>query len=448
MSTSPMADRVKQTTTTTGTGTINLDATIPTGAISFVSGIGSGNTCFYCIAHQTADEWEIGVGTVTSGTPATLSRTTIFSSSNSGSAVTFSSGTKDVFVVAPVGYGIPYTRLNSSFAVKNMLETLNSSTAGTTRGSQAVDLQLQRNSSSQVASGIYSSLSGGRRNTASGNYSSVVGGNSNTASGGVAFIGGGSGNTASGGGHSALCGGLNNTSGGNRSFVGGGGGNNSGIQAYTTLCGGYNNSVTGAYGTLCGGGRGKASGGSFVGGGDLNRTYNANNAIAGGSSNFCTADFAWVGGGNSALADKYGMFAQAMGGFASRGDAQTGVMVARISTTNATPAEMFLNGSSQRMALPNDSTWAFEILLVARRTNANDESATYQFIGCIDRNTNAASTALVGTVTKNVIAEDTAAWDADVTADTTNGSLKITVTGEASKNIQWVAYIRTVETTG
>lgn len=458
-----MADRVKQTTTTTGTGTINLDGTIPTGAIGFVAGIGNGNQCYYCIAHQAADEWEIGVGTVTDSATDTLSRTTIFASSNSGSAVTFSSGTKDVFVVAPVGYGIPYTRLNSSFAVRNVLETLNSSTAGSTRGTCAVDMQLQRNSSAQIASGNYSTICGGRRNTASNTYATVSGGTGNTASGSTSTIGGGTGNTASGGtstiaggsgntasgsGHPTVCGGLNNTAAGNRGFVGGGGGNNAGIQAYTTIAGGYSNSVTGSYGGICCGGRNKASGGSFVGGGDFNRAYNSQNAIGGGSSNFCTADLAWVGGGNSALADKYGMHAHASGGFNNRGDAQTGVMVARIATTNATPAEMFLNGSSQRMTLPNDSTWAFNILVVARRTNGDNESAGYLITGVIDRNGSAGTTALVGTPTVTVLAEDNAGWDVAVTADTSNGSLKISVTGEASKNIQWVARIETAETTG
>ena len=109
---------------------------------------------------------------------------------------------------------------------------------------------------------------------------------------------------------------------------------------------------------------------------------------------------------------------------------------------------MFLNGSNARMVLPNDSTWAFDILLVARRTNANDESAAYQVLGCIDRNASAGTTAIVGSITKTVIAEDTAAWDIDVDADTTNGSLRIRVTGEASKTINWVAHVRTVETTG
>lgn len=95
-----VADRVKETTTTTGTGTITL-AGAATGFQSF-SVIGNGNTTYYTIAGQTGGEWEVGIGTYTlSGT--TLSRDTVLASSNSGSLVNFSAGTKDVFVTYPAG---------------------------------------------------------------------------------------------------------------------------------------------------------------------------------------------------------------------------------------------------------------------------------------------------------------------------------------------------------
>jgi len=93
-----LADRVKETTTTTGTGTVTLLGA-STGYQSF-SVIGDGNTTYYTIAGQTGSEWEVGVGTYTSS-GTTLSRTTVLSSSNSGSLVNFSAGTKDVFVTQP-----------------------------------------------------------------------------------------------------------------------------------------------------------------------------------------------------------------------------------------------------------------------------------------------------------------------------------------------------------
>jgi hypothetical protein len=98
-----LKDRVKETTTTTGTGTVTL-AGASTGYQSF-SVIGNANTTYYCIAGQGTAEWEVGIGTYTaSGT--TLSRDTILASSNSGSVVTFSAGTKDVFVVYPAGKSV------------------------------------------------------------------------------------------------------------------------------------------------------------------------------------------------------------------------------------------------------------------------------------------------------------------------------------------------------
>ena len=98
-------DRVKETTTTTGTGTINL-AGAETGFESFVSAIGNSNTTYYAIAHQSANEFEIGIGTVTDASPDTLSRTTIISSTNSDAAVDFSAGTKDVFCTLPASKAV------------------------------------------------------------------------------------------------------------------------------------------------------------------------------------------------------------------------------------------------------------------------------------------------------------------------------------------------------
>ena len=91
-----LKDRVQETTTTTGTGTVTLAGAV-SGFQSF-SVIGNANTCYYAIVGST--EWEVGIGTYTSS-GTTLSRDTILESSNSGSAVNFSAGTKNVFVTYP-----------------------------------------------------------------------------------------------------------------------------------------------------------------------------------------------------------------------------------------------------------------------------------------------------------------------------------------------------------
>lgn len=91
-------DRVKETTSTTGTGTVTLSGA-STGFQSF-SVIGDGNTTYYAIVNSSTGEWEVGIGTYTaSGT--TLSRDTVLESSNSGSLVDFAAGNKDVFVTYP-----------------------------------------------------------------------------------------------------------------------------------------------------------------------------------------------------------------------------------------------------------------------------------------------------------------------------------------------------------
>ena len=97
-------DRVKETTTTTGTGAVALG-----GAVSsfetFGAGVGNNNTTYYAIVHQTANEFEVGLGTL-DGTSANLTRTTVISSSNSDAAVNFSAGTKDVFCTFPASKAV------------------------------------------------------------------------------------------------------------------------------------------------------------------------------------------------------------------------------------------------------------------------------------------------------------------------------------------------------
>jgi len=98
-----LKDRVKEISTTTGTGTFTLAGT--SAGFQAFSVIGDGNTTYYTIALQGGSEFEIGLGTYTlSGT--TLSRTTVLASSNSGNLVNFSAGTKDVFVTYPAGKSI------------------------------------------------------------------------------------------------------------------------------------------------------------------------------------------------------------------------------------------------------------------------------------------------------------------------------------------------------
>jgi hypothetical protein len=92
-----IADRVREQSTTSGTGTFVLNGAV-VGYQAFSTAIGNGNTTYYTISNPGTTEWEVGIGTVSAGQ---LARTNIISSSNSNAAVNFSAGTKDVFVTYP-----------------------------------------------------------------------------------------------------------------------------------------------------------------------------------------------------------------------------------------------------------------------------------------------------------------------------------------------------------
>lgn len=119
-----LADRVKETTTVTGAGA----ATLLGAAAGFQSFavVGNTNTTYYTIAGQTGSEWEVGIGTYSTTGP-TLTRTTVLASSNSGSAVNFSVGTKDVFVTYPAGRSISggegYTENDTTIDVSSTINT-------------------------------------------------------------------------------------------------------------------------------------------------------------------------------------------------------------------------------------------------------------------------------------------------------------------------------------
>jgi hypothetical protein len=97
-------DRVKETSTTTGTGTFDLGGAV-SGFESFVTAIGNGNTTYYSIVNENG-EFEVGLGTVTDAATDTLSRDTIISSSNSDAAVNFTAGTKNVFCTLPASKAV------------------------------------------------------------------------------------------------------------------------------------------------------------------------------------------------------------------------------------------------------------------------------------------------------------------------------------------------------
>ena len=144
-----LKDRVQETTTTTGTGTLTLGGAV-TGYQSF-SAIGNANTTYYAIYANGGSEWEVGIGTYTaSGT--TLSRDTVLSSSNSGSLVNFSAGTKNVWCDYPAGKAV-YTDASGAIPtptittpiINQINDTNNNEILGFSPTTSAVDYFVVKN---------------------------------------------------------------------------------------------------------------------------------------------------------------------------------------------------------------------------------------------------------------------------------------------------------------
>lgn len=121
---------------------------------------------------------------------------------------------------------------------------------------------------------------------------------------------------------------------------------------------------------------------------------------------------------------------------------------AQATTTDATPTALtLLDNTEAGLKLPDQTTWAFDILVVGRRTGATEESGAYRIVGAIKRETGAATTVLLGVPTVTTIGETIVGWDAAAAADTVAGALRLTVTGAAASNVKWLASVRLLELT-
>ena len=99
-------DRVKETSTTTGQGTLSL-AGAATGFETFVTGVGDGNTTYYLAAHESDGTWELGIGTITDASPDTLARTTVIdTSAGNTTKIDFASGSKTIFCTLPASKAV------------------------------------------------------------------------------------------------------------------------------------------------------------------------------------------------------------------------------------------------------------------------------------------------------------------------------------------------------
>ena len=142
-------DRVKETTTVTGTGTATLLGAT-TGFQSFAV-IGNANTTYYCIADQGGANWEVGIGTYTaSGT--TLARTTVLASSNAGALVVFTTGVKDVFVTYPSEKGVWLDASNNAIGLGTPAAFIGTNITGTATAFTASNVTTNANLTGAITS--------------------------------------------------------------------------------------------------------------------------------------------------------------------------------------------------------------------------------------------------------------------------------------------------------
>lgn len=157
-----IADRVQETTATTGTGPVTLLGAV-SGFQSFAV-VGSGNSCCYCIADAAGTNWEVGLG-VYSSTGPTLTRSVVYTSSNAGALVNFTSGTKNVFLTDPAA-GRGLCGEIDQIPLLSNLTWLNQNTASATQRPWGISLNQANIGGTAQVCGLYQSLPATKPNQA------------------------------------------------------------------------------------------------------------------------------------------------------------------------------------------------------------------------------------------------------------------------------------------
>jgi hypothetical protein len=344
-------------------------------------------------------------------------------SGTSGSVVTTQSGTMNATTA------VTLSGSNASIKVGQYITGTSIASDTYVAAISGTSLTLSKNASGSSTSTLsfytpHGVVVGGGNNQATGSYSFIGGGgdagtaaNRNVASGDWSFVGGGKGNTASGIGAVIVGGGIGannsvfaNTASGYSSFIGGGIGHTVTGQ-YTAVLGGSFNSATGVAGSVIAG------------------RYATDRSIS----------------GISVLTSGYNPLT-------GLGTSQASVLILARQTTDATPTVLLSDSGSasatNQIALPNNSAYYFRGTVVAGVTGGGNTKGWY-IEGVIKRGSGVGTTALVGTPTVISSYADVGAatWALTATADTTNGGLAITFTGQASTTIRCVAKIETTEMT-
>lgn len=305
---------------------------------------------------------------------------------------------------------------NLSLQAKDESGGLDNLVVGNPRGAYSVDLQTFRTVNTRVTTGTHSVIGGGAENEINGSSSTISGGESNRIDSNQSVIGGGFSNYIEGY-RSSILGGVDNII----------------ISDNSTIVGGSSNEIS--------------SNNTTIGGGLGNICFGNTTVICGGASNYTSASYATITGGVYGVADRYGMESYSAGNFGGGSVCQRVNFILRNVTTGPDPTNLFLDGSSIRLTIPSGRALFATINICGIITSGGvGGSKALHYMRRVAIKNVGGTTTLIGS--PQVIGtdiEDDAAYDVSVSADNTNDSLSIIVTGKSGETIRWAAHVQGIE---